>query len=336
MRNCFTILMCGPAAAIALAGAAQAQTELKVTAFVPQDDALMQIIEEWSETVTDRTNGEITFAFFPSSQMGPPDRQYDLARTGVADIALFIHSFTPGRFEMTEVAYLPGLFVGLPAEEGARILYELYPEYLAEEHAGTHLLAITPTAPAFVLSREAYPDLASFRGQRVRSAGSAMSDTLSALGAVPAAVPSPEMADALHRGIVDGLGVTYQSITDWQIETIGTDVWDVPIGPVSFGLVMNQERLDSLSEEARQVIIETSGIVMSEAFGQHIDLAEEEAEAAVEGMFTVTTPDGASMAEIENALAERVETGLAALEESGQPARAFYAAIEEAVAAASE
>jgi TRAP-type C4-dicarboxylate transport system substrate-binding protein len=327
-----------PLLGMALAGVmpltAQAQIELKVSSFVPQNDALMHIIEVWASEITDRSDGEITFAYFPSSQMGPPDRQYDLARTGVADIALTIHGFTPGRFPMTEVAYLPGLFEGVPSDRSAAILWSMYERYLAAEHEGTRVLAITPTSQAFILSQRPYPDLASLAGQRIRSAGAAMSDTLQALGAVPVAVPSPEMADALQRGLVDGLGVTYQSAADWQIENIGTDVWGVSIGVVTFTLVMNEERYQSLSPEHQALIDETTGEVMSIAFGTHIDEAEVDAIERIAGNFTVTNPDAENLAEIEAVLAERIETGLQTLEDQGLPARALYADIQAAVATA--
>lgn len=327
-----------PVLGLALSGvlpiAATAQVELKVTSFVPQNDALMQIIEAWAREITERSGGEITFAYFPSSQMGPHDRQYDLARTGAADLALTIHGFTPGRFPMTEVAYLPGLFEGVPSDRGAEILWSMTEPYLAAEHEGTRILAITPTSQAFILSRRPYPDLAALGGQRVRSAGAAMSDTLLALGAVPVAIPSPEMGDALQRGLVDGLGITYQSTADWQIEDTGTDVWGVNIGVVSFVFAMNNTRYQSLTPEQQRLIDETTGEVMSIAFGTHIEEAENEAIGRIAANFTVTTPDDANMAEIDAVLAQRIETGLQTLEDQGWPARALYAEIQSAVGAA--
>lgn len=313
---------------------AQAQVELKVSSFVPQNDALMQIVETWANDLTERSGGEISFAYFPSSQMGPPDRQFDLARTGVADIVLTIHGFTPGRFPMTEVAYMPGLFDGVPTERGAGILWDMYEPYLKAEHEDTRLLAITPTSQAFILSQAPYPDLETLSGQRIRSAGTAMSDTLQALGAVPVAVPSPEMADALQRGLVDGLGITYQSTADWQIEGIGTDIWGVNIGVVSFGLMMNEARYRSLTPKQQALIDETTGEVMSLAFGRHIDEAETEAKERIGTNFTVTTPDAENMAAIEAALAQRIEAGLQALEDRDRPARALYEDIQNAASAA--
>lgn len=317
----------------ALPMAAQAQTELKVSTFVPQNDALMQVVEEWANSVTERTDGAVTFAYFPSSQMGPPDRQFDLARTGVADISLIIHGFTPGRFQMTEISYLPGVFAGISSEDGGRVLYSLYDQYMAEEHGGTHLLAIAPTPEAFVFSNVPYADLAAIEGQRVRSAGAAMSDTLLALGAVPVAVPVPEMADALQRGIVDGLGVTYQAITDWQIETIGSDVWDVPIGVVTFGLVMNEEALQALPDDVRAILLEEAGEMMSAAFGRKLDEAEIDAIDAVQSTFAITTPDESSMAEIQAIIDARIESGLDLLEADGKPGRAMFDALTTGLAA---
>ena len=53
---------------------------------------------------------KIAITVLPAGQMGPPQRQFDLARTGVADIGYFLPGLTPGRFLMTDLFQLPFLF----------------------------------------------------------------------------------------------------------------------------------------------------------------------------------------------------------------------------------
>ena len=45
--------------------------------------------------------GVLIIKIFSASQMGPPPRQFDLARTGVADFSIVLHGLTPGRFPLT-------------------------------------------------------------------------------------------------------------------------------------------------------------------------------------------------------------------------------------------
>lgn len=67
-------------------------------------------LEAWGEELSKRSNGRLKLAIFPAAQMGPMPRQYDLARTGVADIAFFLHGALPGRFPLTEISHLPYAF----------------------------------------------------------------------------------------------------------------------------------------------------------------------------------------------------------------------------------
>ena len=42
--------------------------------------------------------------------LAPPPAQYDTVRDGVADLTWMVHGYTPGKFETTKIAELPGLF----------------------------------------------------------------------------------------------------------------------------------------------------------------------------------------------------------------------------------
>ncbi|MBR9763379.1 MAG: TRAP transporter substrate-binding protein [Rhodobacteraceae bacterium] len=328
MRNLFGAGIFTMAMSAALP--ALAQQELKVSSFVPADDPLVEVIRAWGETLTERSDGAVTFAFFPSSQMGPPDRQFDLARTGVADISLVIHGFSPGRFPMTELTYLPDTFTGRTSVEGARAIWS-QASYLEEEHQGTRLLAIAPTPDAYVFSREPHGDLDSLQGMRIRSAGAAMGDTIRALGAAPVGVASPEMADALQKGLLDGVGLTYQAVADWGIAEISEDLLQVSLGVVTFGVVMNSDTYESLPPEVQALIDETAGEAMSVALGEKLDAAEVAAKAELDSHFTVAELPQQDQARLEEIYAARKAAGIAATGEAGAE---FYEGLMAALGAA--
>jgi len=54
---------------------------------------------------------------FPGAQMGPTPQHYDLARTGQADVAWFLHGGTPGRFPLTDVLSLAAWVDGVVVVE---------------------------------------------------------------------------------------------------------------------------------------------------------------------------------------------------------------------------
>lgn len=315
---------------------ATAAEELKVSTFVVADQALLQVVRDWATMIEEKSNGELTFAYFPSSQMGPPNRQFDLARTGVADISLFLHGFTPGRFPLTELTYLPGTFASVSVENGAKALWGLADEYLTKEHDGTKLLAISPTGAARIFGRKAFTDAESLRGKRIRHPGAVIADTYAAFGAVPVGVPPQEMGDAVQKGLVDGLGVSFQAAEDWKMQDTITNVFDVRFGVASFGVVINKERFDSLSEDLQKLITETTGESMSMAIGHASDLSEAAGRESFKDIIELSTPDDAEMAKFEAVFAERRIEGVAAQEKAGQPAKKFYETLQGEVAKLAE
>src|SRR4051794_13216784 len=93
------------AGAIATAPSAQAQTrELKVSLYLPASNVMNQEVEAFGRELKEKSQGRLTLNLFHGGQMGPLQRQYDLVRTGVADMSYVLHGATPGRFPMMELA----------------------------------------------------------------------------------------------------------------------------------------------------------------------------------------------------------------------------------------
>src|ERR1700676_936363 len=127
-------------AALAIgSSSAQAQSfQFKYTDYNPPNNFITDEINRWSKDIVDRSSGRVKIDVFPSSQMGPVPRQYDLVRTGVADFGFILLGSTPGRFPLSELSQLPGLF---PSAYSASVaLQETYPQYLAKEFEGVKML----------------------------------------------------------------------------------------------------------------------------------------------------------------------------------------------------
>ena len=127
-----------------VSGSASAETiELKVSHFLPPNHTINKELQRWADELKQKSDGRLVLSVFPAGQMGPLPRQYDLARTGVADIAFFLHGATPGRFKLTEVAHLPFTFwkgnAPVSNSRGSFQVTTLAPE-LAKEHQGVRVL----------------------------------------------------------------------------------------------------------------------------------------------------------------------------------------------------
>src|SRR3954453_5208833 len=99
---------------------AQEKFEIKVAEFVAAQHFMTQWLVKWGEKLEKSSGGRLAFKHFPGAQMAPAPGHYDLARTGQADVAWFLHGGTPGRFPLVELISLPYM-VG-SAEIGTKVL----------------------------------------------------------------------------------------------------------------------------------------------------------------------------------------------------------------------
>src|SRR4051812_17324854 len=123
--------------------------ELKVSLFVPRHNPGTVLLSRLADTLRERSAGRLSLQIFHSEALGATAAQYDLARSGAADIAYMIHSATPGRFPLTELAHLPPVS---SAVAGTAALQALLPDYLQQEHAGVKVLFLATNTPMAIHS----------------------------------------------------------------------------------------------------------------------------------------------------------------------------------------
>ena len=304
--------------------------ELKLSHFLPPNHTFQKQCLQWSDDLEKASAGKLKLKLYPAAQLGPPPRQFDLARSGVADIAIGLTGATPGRYPLTEL--VSGAFVipksGDSCREMSRRLTEVTPTYLAAEYTGLRMLMliVTSTLKAHT-SKVAIRKLDDFRGLRIRYAGEQFADIITALGAVPLAVPPTETQDALSKGILDGATFPYEGAQSFDIGTVAHYTLEPGIATASFGMAMNPRRFESLPKELQDLVTSTSGTVLAERFGQALDDAELVGRAyMIAKGVTITTMPDAEMAKVRAAVAPLLEKRLVALEADGKPARKFLAA----------
>ncbi len=323
------------ATAIALAAAAagtfaQGQPrELKVSLFTPPGTITNRVFVDVARELEQKSGGQLKLALFHSSQLGPPPRQYDLARTGVADIAYVMTSLTPGRFPLSDLMVLPG--IDTTGARGAAVLDELYGEYLAKEYPGTKVLAFMPMYKVPVFMKSEIKGIESLKGRRVRHASPVMATMLDHLGAVPTAIQSAEVGDALARGQIDGIVAGYSGVSSFKWHEHVRHMTDTGVGGQSFALVMNAAAYDKLSPQQRQAFDAVFGD--RGRFVRAVDQSEAlERDRLMKEGVTEYRLTAADKAQFDKAAQLTREEVLADLEKKGLPARAYFKKLEAALA----
>lgn len=312
--------------------------ELSVSLFTPPSSDLNKRFRTIEAALGAETGGRITFKMFEASQMGPAPRQFDMVRTGVADMSVALLGLTPGRFPLLETLDLaevvpPGVGEDIVSPVSAAAL-DLREKYLTDELAGVKLLNITLLPDPIIITTKEITDLAQIKNLRIRHPGPVHAATLEAIGAVPTFVQSTEMSEALARGTIDGALTGYTGVRSFKLMDSAKHVLELASGGMTFAVVMNEDAYNRIPADLRPAFDQYFGKAGQAAWGRVLAHGERVAhdQLVADGLqVTALSPDDkAAFAQI----SQRLKTAAGqALDAKGQPGTAFLSDLEAASAA---
>lgn len=256
-----------------------APISLKLSHYLPPQHQLNGVLTQWADDLRAQTNGELDIRVFPAGQMGPPPRQYDLVRTGVADFAFIFTAFYPGRFPLTDLLSLPFLLVGTDAKprkaaDTSWLATSLKPEFAGEYVATEMLFSVNLTATGFFMNSVQVRTPDDVKGLRIRPTSSVMAEQLKAMGASPATIPPTEIADAMSKGVVDGAIFNFEGGRAFQLQRAVRHVSTLANSSATFSFIANQEMMEKLPKEYADLIRQTTGPEAARQVGSLYDKAE--------------------------------------------------------------
>ena len=313
---------------------AQAVVELKASHYLPPNQTINLELTRWGADLAKRSNGRLKLTIFPAGQMGPVTRQFDLARTGVADISFILHGATPGRFALTELMQLPYALnpeVGgvvqkpLSGAEASALATSFAPQ-LAKEYEGTKILymVVSPNIGLF-FNKATVRKPADMKGMRIRDNGPIPAKMIEAWGATPAAVAPVGLADALAKGTVNGMTFNYEAAQSFQLASSIKSVDEVNAYAVTFALVMNEKKYESLPADLKKIIDETTGVDEARRVGAKYDEAEASGRKyLVDNKVDIIVPSAEEQQAFKAPLQPIVKEVIDSVQAKGLPAQKFY------------
>jgi TRAP-type C4-dicarboxylate transport system substrate-binding protein len=307
-----TALTLVTATAAMLSLSAAAQTTLRYSNWLPEGYPVRtQILEPWFAEVTKVTQGRVKVETTPKV-VGTVPGQFDVIRDGLADIALIVPGYTPGRFELTEVFELP--FLGDVAEFRSPATWRIYEKELAKynEFKGVRVLSVfTGTAAQVYTSKKEIRNLDDFKGVKLRSPQAATSQAITLLGGVPVAKPVPEIYELASGGVIDGGVIVAETIVGFKLQDVLKKVTLVPGGLANTTLLvaMNEDKWNALSKEDQAAIQRVSGESLAKLAGRVHDESQRAA-------FETVTKSNATIIRMSAAETETLKARLAPIEKS--------------------
>jgi TRAP-type C4-dicarboxylate transport system substrate-binding protein len=106
---------------------------------------------------------------------------------------------------------------------------------------------------------------------KFRTASPHVTKALKAFGAVPVTMPISESYTALERGVVDGTVLDWDGLHIFKLAELLKYSTETDFYTMTMMIVMNKRKYDSLPDDIKKIIDQTTGIVMSRDAGKTYD-----------------------------------------------------------------
>lgn len=266
-------------------GPAMAEKVMRVGSWLPPKHTMNKdVLPTWGKWISEATEGRVSLKIeYPG---GHPKALLDNVQDGVFDAGWTFHGYFPGRFKLTKIVELPGLGAGAEAASAAH--WRINEKYLAKagEHRGVILGALFTHGPGQIHLREPISSLKEMDGKKIRIGGGVQTEIANRMGVKGVAAPGSKVYEILSQGVADGVFMPMGEKRTLRLKEVAPFTMKFPTGMYlgSFGVFINPDFMDSLSEKDRKAIMSVSGEKLSAMagrfWGEDVKIGEADAKAA--------------------------------------------------------
>lgn len=232
---------------------------LKWATYIPKNDMDPQssTLQWFADELEKRTNGRYKINIFWGGTLAKVKEIPWAVRDGLADMGDLVTPYFPDNFPINNV----GCFVvpmGLSTVELGQAysyLHEKYPEF-KKEFADQNLVAIgfRPLESYGILTREPHKSLYELKGAKIRTFGKAWPAFIKAMGGVPVSLATPEMYEAMERGVLQATPMGITLANRWKVDQVAKYLMG-PITPImGHILLMNLEVHEKLPGDVKAIL----------------------------------------------------------------------------------
>ena len=264
-------------ALIFAATSASAETVLTVSSWAsPNHSMNSTTFPRIGEILSECSGGDLSVKI--EYGLAPPPAQYDTVRDGVADMTWIVHGYTPGKFVTTKLAELPGIAGN--AEQISVAFQMTHEKYLAAagEAKGVEVLTNFVHGPGLLNTVEPLEDgYKSLEGMKLRVGGGVANLIGSALGVAGVNVPAPAVYETIASGVAEGVFFPAETLFAFKTAELTKYSYVNPDGmyTTSFGILMNSDTYEGLSDANRKCVDDMRGVEMARWVGKVWDEADD-------------------------------------------------------------
>jgi TRAP-type C4-dicarboxylate transport system substrate-binding protein len=206
--------------------------------------------------VETRAQGRLKFQYYFSGSMLPARETLSGLRAGVADIAVLIPEYHPGKVPLMTVTSLPAIARYYYSTAMAMPEFLNSPELKAEmDRYNVKYLSHAQTSSYAIWSKTPVNSIGDLRGMKVSATGW-HARLVKELDAVPVSIVSQEVYTALQRGTVDAAVANPTYGTDRKFYEVCPHFYGLYIGTKALFVAVNKQSWEKIPADIRQIFQE--------------------------------------------------------------------------------
>ena len=254
-----------------------AEFNLRMSHPWPATSAINQGLTEWAQSIENASEDRINVDIYPSQTLTKSAKSYEAVIHNIADIIATVQGYTANRFPLSQIVELPG--VVQTAAQGSCIIQKLYDEGdIKQEYSDTHVLFMYTNGPGHIHMKDGQviqpQDL---QGKRVRQPTAIVGQLLKNLGAQPTGIPAPNAYEALEKGVLEGVAISWDGAKVFRLGEIAPYHTELNLYSLSFVVTMNKNVYQRLPADLQSIIDKHSGNEWSQHMARVFDRLDQEA-----------------------------------------------------------
>ena len=247
----FGLLIIGMCGSLAMAAS---KIDLSFSSWDSEKAGAAPAFNQMIKDLYEGSDGAVTVKMHYSQALGKAKEHYEIALMGLADISYVNVGFTPGRFPVTDIV---SFAQGPSGEAFTRGLVEVMKKgYFDKEYQKVKLLYVWSGSPCNILWRKgvkAATSVEELKGKKIRVPSVGAANLMKNLGAVPIAIPMPEVYTAMERGVVDGTFTTIDVLEVFGLHAVCNEVTRIGVSAFGFCVIMNKDAWNHLPADVKSI-----------------------------------------------------------------------------------